>query len=353
MKTAKEQLRQKLQEQLIVGQSAAKWAPREKSSKKAEAFELMKFLSMTPKFYRKSIADLSETVEDLMCSNQWNSINYSSVGSIAAARYQKAFGKHSPEKYNEYKDKLATGEAKINASSIYPYNVLQSIRSGDSAVAEAQWNSLPNYMGDSAVLPVCDVSGSMSCSVGGNANLTCMDICISLGLYMADKNTGPFKDMFLTFSDHSKIEVLRGDIISKMNQLQHADLGMSTNLNAAFTEILNVAKTNQVAEVDMPKYLCVMSDMEFNRATVDSKDVGAFELARERYAESGYVLPKIIWWNLNARAGNVPVSYNEQGTALVSGFSPALMKSILAAEEFTPESIMLTTVNAERYQVIT
>jgi len=62
-------------------------------------------------------------------------------------------------------------------------------------------------------------------------------------------------------------------------------------------------------------------------------------------------LPKVIFWNLNSRTENVPVRYNQDGVALVSGFSPAILKSILAAQEFTPEKIMLDTIMNSRYDV--
>lgn len=349
MKSATDQLRQKLQEQLIDGQAAAKWAPREKSANKKIAQELANFFGMTPKFYRQSIADLSETVEDKMCAKQWNTINFSQVPSVASARYQKAFGRNAST-YTAYKEGLANGTEKISAGAVYPYNVIQSIKSGDQDVAKAQWEALPNYIGDELVLPMCDVSGSMSMAVGGNKNLSCLDVCISLGLYLADKNTGPFKDCFLTFSTHSKIEVLRGDILSKYNQLSRAQWDMSTNLHGAFEEILRVGNTNKVADKDMPKYVLIMSDMQFNACT--KNDDSAMEMIRRKYGASGYTLPKIIFWNLNSHSGQSPVSFNEQGTALISGFSPAIMTSVLKAEAITPEQIMLQTVNVPRYEVI-
>jgi len=324
----------------------AKWMPR----KGATAVELRKFMGLTPKGYRKTLVTLTKVVETAMCAQDWTNINYEHVPSVAAARYQKAFGRHDTIGYGAYKAKLVTGDAKINASAVYPYNVIQSIKTGDTTVAKAQWEALPNYIGDELVLPMCDVSGSMGSAVGGNKNLTCLDVCISLGLYLADKNAGPFKDCFLTFSTHSKIEVLRGDILSKYNQLSRAQWDMSTNLNGAFEEILRVGTHNKVADKDMPKYVLIMSDMQFNACT--KHDDSAIEMIRRKYEASGYTLPKVIFWNLNSHSGQSPVSFDEKGTALISGFSPAIMTSVLKAEAITPEQIMLQTVNVPRYEVI-
>ena len=221
---------------------------------------------------------------------------------------------------------------------------------GDHAVMQAQWDALPRYIGDELVLPMCDVSGSMGCPVGGNDNLSCMDVCVSLGLYLADKNTGPFKDMFLTFSATPSINVLKGNLRSKLRQLETADWGMNTNLHAAFDEVLRVAVKGKVKAADMPKYLLIMSDMEFDRCT--QFDDSAMQMIQRKFEAAGYEVPKIVFWNLNARAGNVPVKYNMKNVALVSGFSPSIMTAVLGAKDMSPVSVMLETLNSKRYAAI-
>lgn len=325
----------------------AKWMPR----KGVYAVALRKRLNMSPKQYRKTLVTLTNVVEQSMCSGDWSKIVYDHVPSVAAARYQKAFGKHDPSGYAAYREALTTGDAKVNAGAVYPYDIIKSLRAGGAQeVIKAQWEALPNYVGDANILPMVDVSGSMACPVGGNANLQCIDVAVSLGLYLADKNRGAFKDMFLTFSSKSKIEVLKGDIVSKFAQLSRAHWDMSTNLLSAFDEVLRVASEKRVAQEDMPRYILILSDMEFNQCT--TYDDSAIEGIRRKYAYSGYTLPNIIFWTLNARSGNVPVKFDERGTALVSGFSPAIMTSILKCEAIDPTSIMLTTLNSERYERI-
>lgn len=326
---------------------AAKWMPR----KGPIAVEIRNFFGMSPKQYRKSLVALTKVVEQDMCAKRWNMIEYSHVPSLAAARYQKAFNRNDPMGYAKYKSKLATGEAKINANAVYPYDVIKSGKfGGDHAVMQAQWDALPRYIGDELVLPMCDVSGSMGCPVGGNDNLSCMDVCVSLGLYLADKNTGPFKDMFLTFSASPSINVLKGDLRSKLRQLETANWGMNTNLNAAFDEILRVAVKGKVKAADMPKYLLIMSDMEFDRCT--QFDDSAMQMIQRKFEAAGYEVPKIVFWNLHARAGNVPVKYNMKNVALVSGFSPSIMTAVLGAKDMSPVSVMLETLNSERYAAI-
>jgi len=239
---------------------------------------------------------------------------------------------------------------------LYPYDVLKSVNFGDRNVALAQWEALPNYLGDNKILPMVDVSGSMSCPVGGQrgVGLTCMDVAISLGLYVADKQQGAFRDCWLTFTRDSHINVLKGDLLQKMQQIR-GKVGYDTNIESAFRSILKVATENSLPASEMPEYLLVLSDMEFNPAYMGGNPVGAFALAQQMFTSAGYRTPSIIWWNLNARpdaTGNSPVRFDQNGTAMVSGFSPSIMKSILAAQNFTPRSIMLETVQGDRYAKI-
>jgi hypothetical protein len=203
-----------------------------------------------------------------------------------------------------------------------------------------------------------DVSGSMTCPVAGSRNLTCMDVAVSLGLYLADKQQGAFNGMFLTFSADSRIRKLSGDILDKLSDIKDSDWGMNTSLESAFREVLTVAKNSNIPADQMPRYILILSDMEFDAAvrftpfSGHSSNPRAIGMAQEMYEQAGYTLPKLIFWNLNARPGNVPVRFREEGTALVSGFSPSLLKSILAAKTFTPVDIMMQTLNSERYQSI-
>ena len=334
---------------------AAKWTPRKGDT----AVEIRKFFGMTPKQYRKSLVNMTQVVETQMCAGSWDVINFSHVPSVAHSRYKKAFGRHGTT-YAEYVTKLVKGEAgvKINANAIFPHDVLKGRITGYSAswskteldVIEAQWNALPNYVGDASVLPLVDVSGSMTCKAGQTGTTTCLEIAVSLGLYFADKNKGAFKDCMLTFSDKPQLVTLKGAINEKIDQMVATDWAMSTNLHAAFNVILKTATDNKVAQADMPATLIIFSDMQFNSCV--KNDDSAMEMIERKFEAAGYALPKVVFWNLNA-GNNVPVKFDKKGTALVSGFSPAIAASVLGADPdaFTPEAIMLKAVMNSRYDL--
>jgi hypothetical protein len=339
---------------------AAKWTPR----KGELAVEIRNFFGMSPKFYRKSLVEMTKVVETQMCAKEWDTINFSHVPSVASARYKKAFYKNATEAYSAYVAALVKGtdpKVKVNAGAVFPYDVLKGVigsyganfNATQLALVEKQWEAMENFIGDSNVLALVDVSGSMSCPAGGYASqskTTCMDVAISLGLYVADKNKGKFKDTFLTFSGTPELLHLKGSIVQKCQQMASSNWGMNTDLVKAMKKILDTAVKGGVPQEEMPEMLLIMSDMQFDQCA--KFDDSAMKSIERQFTAAGYEIPKIVFWNLNA-SDNVPVKYDTRGVALVSGFSPAIMTAVLGGdtEKFTPEAIMLKAVMVERYNL--
>lgn len=333
----------------------AKWLPRlggkVPDHKKHIANKVRSAMNLGPKEYRQMLVKLTNVVETPMCSKEFDKINYEHVPSVAMSRYSKAFSKNDTERFNSYKQSLIDGEAKINAGALYPYDVTKNLQYGDSDLANEQWKSLPNFMEGSVerVLPVCDVSGSMQTEIG-NGITSAMDVCISLGLYISERNEGVFKDAFVTFSENPKLQYLTGDLKSRFHQLQSADWGYGTNLEKTFSYILNQGAKHNVPESEMPTCILIISDMEFDEAS--RIDDSAFDMIRRKYEECGYMIPKIVFWNLCSRHDNMPVTKDDNETALVSGFSPSILKTVLSGNAMNPIQIMLDTINQPRYEAI-
>jgi hypothetical protein len=333
----------------------AKWMPRPHvvdKTKKAQANALRKFLGLSPKEYRHLLSKMSNTVEQKMCSKNWDGIEYSKLPSKAISGYMKAFGKRDYERFTKYLDSLKKGETKINAGAVYPYDIVKNLRHGNSNGADAQWKALPNFLegGKERLLPICDVSGSMQ-GVPVSGDITAMDICISLGLYISERNEGIFKDAFVTFSSNPQLQYTKGSLSDRYRQLHSAEWGMSTDLERTFAMILNQAVKHNVPAEEMPTTLIIFSDMEFNSCVRSGNDT-AQKMSERMYAEAGYAMPKVVFWNLQARNDNFPVQFDKSGTALVSGFSPAILKSLLTGKDFTPRSMMMEVVNSARYENI-
>jgi len=326
----------------------AKWVPR-----KGVVFnKIRQRMKVTPKELRQMLVRLSNTVEQKMCAKDWVNIEYSKLPSLAMSRYTNAFNKNDIDGFKSYLQSLKEGKTKVNASALYPYDVVKTLTKGQWELANEQWKALPNFMEGSKerILPVVDTSGSMSREIGGNGNLTCLDVSISLGMYISERNGGEFKDHFITFSSKPQLQKLVGSLKERYNQLTNAHWGMNTNLEAVFTLILNKALENKVSESEMPTKILILSDMEFDEANGGS--FTAQEMIRHQYENVGYKMPDIIYWNIQSRNSNFPVRFDEKGTALISGLSPSILKSILGGEEVNPLKIMEETLNKPRYNDI-
>lgn len=343
----------------------AKWMPRQG----AKARELREYFGWTPKYYRKRLVELTKVVESQMCAKNWDGIDFNKVPSLAGSRYKKAFNRHTP-KYAEWTTKLVSTDpevkktVKVNAGAVYPYDVLKgmlipqygvshSLTKAELDNVTAQWDALPNFMDGKSILPIVDVSGSMG-NFGYHqkntiTNITPFEIAMSLGLYVSDKSQGAFKDVYIAFSETSKLYNLKGNIVDKIDTIAKTPFSYSnTNLHAAFENILTHAVNNKVPETDMPQIILIMSDMQFDSCA--KYDDSAIQMIRRKYNDAGYEMPQTVFWNINA-SDNVPVTVNAKGVALVSGFSPSIIKSILSCdiEEITPTGMMLKTIMSDRY----
>ena len=324
----------------------AKWFPR-----KGEWFVAMhKYLGVSAGVFRRRLTSMSNTVEQKMCANEWETIQYSTVPSVAGKRYAQAFRVHDGIRYTSYISDVMEGKTKMNASVLFPSDLVHKITTfswdeEDNTMAyDAMWKSLPNYMEgcNERILPVCDVSGSMM----GQP----MEVSIGLGLYISERNEGPFKDLVLTFSEDPQFHKIEGATLSeRISNLGKANWGYNTDLNKTFRVLLDRAKAGKVLQEDMPTKLLIISDMEFDQA------LGArtnFEYIKDMYAHCGYEMPSIIFWNVNGRLGNVPVKANTPNTALVSGYSPSIITNILGGKDLSPYSVMMETISNARYNCI-
>lgn len=336
----------------------AKWMPRpnvKNRENKRYASVVRNFLGLTPKEYRKLLAENSNTVEQLMCAKEWSKIEYSKLPSKAMSDLMKAFSKNDLDRFQAYLKSVEKGEAKINAGAVYPYDIVKNMKVGNTNGANVQWDALPNYMdgNQERVLPLVDVSSSMNQTIGDNKNLNVLDIAISLGLYIAERNLGPFQDAFITFDDVPRLITMKGSLTERYRQMADSPWGGSTDLAASFDLILNKAIEGNVASEDMPTMMIIFSDMEFNR-TDRRWNESAQEMIERKFATAGYEMPKIVYWNLASRGDkNKPVHFDKNGTALVSGFSPALLTSLLAGKEVSPYGMMMTVIDSQRYERVT
>lgn len=347
----------------------AKWMPSiNASSAKTKEYgkKLCKAMKMTEREYRKAMSKLRkylDVVEVKMSDKNWSEIKYEAVPSRANLIYNSAFLRNDEARRREYLGKLEKGETKINASTLFPHDIVHKycngsryIRSKDATI-EALWKALPDTVnGCGNTIVVADGSGSMTCTVDNKSRVTALEVANALAIYFAEHSSGDFKDKYITFShrpqlvDFSKCKTLHEKLMTAFAHNEIAD----TNIEKVFDLILTTAIKGNMSQEDIPQNVLIISDMEFNScARCDSGSYGRptqklFDVIAQKYARAGYKMPRLVFWNVNSRTGTIPVKENELGVTLVSGFSVNVAKMVMSGKT-DPFECLLETLNAERY----
>ena len=219
---------------------------------------------------------------------------------------------------------------------------------------------------------VADGSGSMTCTVDRKSKVTALDVANALAIYFAERSSGQFKDKYITFSDRPQfVDFSHCDSLHAKLQTarSHCEVA-NTNIEKVFDLILTSAVNNHMRQDDLPANVLIISDMEFDDCAtsgepklergwwgsyysnaVNRPDQRLFDAIAKRYANAGYKMPRLVFWNVNSRTGTIPVKENDLGVALVSGFSVNVAKMVMS-NKLDPFECLLETINSERYSPV-
>ena len=351
----------------------AKWLKSENASSletRRLANKTRAFLGMTHKEYRKVLSVLRARInvlEVLMSANRWDEIEFDKIPSKAGLIYKNAFARRDiiKAKYEKFAKDETT---KVNAGTLYPYEVVEkaiqlmggyygygrkvALDNTDRLMINKYWDNLTDYFGDAKLDALCmiDTSGSMSG--------TPINVATALGMYCAERNQGPWHNHYISFSSRPQlIETAGVDFCDKVQRIVATNLCENTNIEAAFDMVLNTAVRTGAS---LPEYMIVISDMEFDSATGNgwrrsgsgmcaANAETVMETIERKFNSHGLRMPKLIYWNVDARQANIPMIGNHY-VSYVSGFSPSIFKQILTGK--TGWDLMMEAIDSERYACI-
>ncbi len=335
----------------------AKWLPSVNASSAETvlyAKKIARYFGMNDASYRKALVALRahiRIIENNLREKDY-SFDYSKQPSKAMYKYRKAFIRNDGERYSLFLDKVTTGEAKLHASTLMPYEIItpffrRNVSDEERKAINTTWISQEDLGDTENALAVIDGSGSMY----GGADPMPATVALSLGIYFAERNKGAFKNHFITFSETPRLVEIKGeDILDKVRYCHGFNEVANTNIQKVFELILDAAKKNSVPQDELPKKLYIISDMEFDYCAKDAS-LTNFEYAKKLFAKAGYTLPEIVFWNVASRNRQQPVTKNEQGVALVSGCTPRLFEMV-ASGTMNPYAFMLEVLESKRYAKI-
>jgi hypothetical protein len=324
---------------------AAKWCDR-------NDYPVRKAAGMKIGEFRRRLASIRKDhiVEHKMCSDQWEKIEYDKVPSVAMARYTQAFLNNDMKRFNYFKEAVKTGTKKVKSNTIFPHDCVRTALHGDSEMANLQFDELPVYApDDSMTIVISDTSGSMGSIIGGS--IRAIDVSMSLALYFSSKvsKQNPFYKRFIKFCSEGQFVDWRGIEFSdalRNNEIFDGAIG-GTRIDKALDTILNIAVKNKIPQRLMPKNLLIVSDMQFSQGSYS--DESAIESSLRGWDQENYDRPNIIYWNVVSYSGS-PATSCMNNVALISGFSPAILKSVLSCDSLSPEKVMYKAL--EKYSEI-
>lgn len=342
----------------------AKWLPSiNTSSAKTKEYgkKLCKALRMSEREYRKTLSKLRkylDVVEVKMSANNWSEINYETVPSRANLIYENAFLRNDEKRRREYLLALKEGKVRINSSVLFPHDIVNKYKREEekNPTLEALWKSLPNTVNDcDSTIVVADGSGSMTSRIDPSSSTTALDVANALAIYFSERLTGQFKNKYITFSERPQFVDFYDciSLFSKINEALRHDECSNTNIEAVFDLILKTAIRYNMRQDDLPKNILIISDMEFDACARDDngkrfENKRLFKVISQRYEEAGYKLPRLVFWNVNSRTKTIPLTENDCGVALVSGFSANIAKMVMSSE-LDPLKCLLEVLNSSRY----
>lgn len=321
------------------------------------AKKFCKVNGISEKTYRKSLVMLRKylnVVEVKMSSRQWDKIDFSTVPSKAMNMYTKAFNTHVPERVSEYFEKLKKGETKINASTLYPYEIIEKIfnerynglgypRTSDSVelgLLEEAWKALPNYFDQPHNIVCCaDVSGSM--------NGRPMATSIGLSLYCAERNQGAYNGLYLTFTDKPTfLKVDEDTSLSKKISAALDHVGYNTNLDGMYEAIYNLT----VRTGEAPECLVVISDGEIDRFYRAGTCESLLMKWERKFFQAGFKIPKTVMWNVEARENHYLDKSSNPNISFVSGSSAGIFSNIVNLKDYDAYEAMVRVLEPYEWE---
>lgn len=278
---------------------AKKWLPRLNSKNREIALILCKMYNLSEKEYRKLIK--CNTTENKLSRHKTEEIEFEKVPSLAMIKYYNRFltGEDTKYRFEKYLENVKKGESKLNISTTNVYDIY---RNKDKIDADLFFDKLEKI--EINCIPILDTSGSMCDSTDsiGKAN--------SIAHYLAKCSTYA-NNQVISFSSRPKLMTIRGKNYNEEIRSMYTGDCSNTDFGAVM-EILKDLK-------EFPQYLVVLSDMEFDYGSRQSK------LELQKIWKENNCNTKIVWWNFNDRNKTVPET-DEFGNIYISGYSPMLLK---------------------------
>lgn len=363
-----------------------KYMPRIRSSKKCKterakktnnlAKEFAKFAGWSFDEYRKyKSTGKAHKFQTVICQGLYKDINWNLIPGKALLNLVSGnfLKKHNLE--HEYVKWIQEQPvAKFNG---YPFelgrklgNKISNISLAEKITIDKQFDNLiltgknDNGAIKGNVLCALDTSGSMTCGQIDKNGTTPYHVCISLGIYFSEMNTGDFHNVVAMFDNESTLKKLKGKTFSdKWMEIKSSRTAWgSTNYQSLIDMIIETRINHPEIDInDFPSTLLVVSDMQFNncgtRSNYEETIIKLSKVFPKHFVDNF----KIVWWHCtNRKTNDFPSTMENGGTYMFSGYDGSIISFLLGGDnsqnnEKTPptmQEIIDTAFNQEVLKLI-
>ena len=223
---------------------------------------------------------------------------------------------------------------KLIRPHLQPYQLINST----DQVANAQWDDIVNKIKQKAYgrfsrsMAIVDVSGSMCNCIAENTQA--ITVAVSLGLLVAETSQVADRRVITFSANPSFVSVPQGTLTEKVGAIKSMPWGMNTNFHAVFKALIK-----EKIDIDT---LFVFSDMQFDDAATNTYPHNQI---KEDYRLAEMTMPQIVYWNLSAVKTALPITMNDYGNVMISGFSSKLFDLFMTDMPFDPMTILRQTLD--------
>lgn len=349
----------------------AKWMPSlqtKKEQDKEVVRHLLRTLHMQEREYRKTLSQMRSylnIIEKSLTLKDYDTIDMEKMSAKQQLRYSSCLERVMAKQRHDYIQAVLRGEKKMNTTILNPLEIVHEYIKNNrnfqgteyNEDMEAIWSLIPDTTsGNGNTLVIRDGSGSMTASIGAGSKATMLEAASAMAIYCAEHMQGAFHNMFITFSSHPEIVDLSDcpSLSDKLNRLVRFNDCSNTDLEATFDLVLDIAVKNGLSQEEIPSYLMILSDMEFDAARrayshydwkrhqfVDdgcSRDM-LFDIIRKKWQTAGYDMPTLVFWQLNGKRTIFPEIDAKNGIIFLSGFSTSELELVMAGKYETVEEV--------------
>ena len=295
-----------------------KWMPRYSSKNLMLARDIAKYYGMNKQQYGHFIK--CNTTENKLSDHRYDDLKFEHIPSLAMIKYAKAFANkpETKERYAQYLEDVKAGKKDLKVSTTNVYDIYKNRYNIDADLFFSKLEKIKINC-----IPIVDTSSSMTW--GDN---DAFGKALAIGHYLAKCSTY-CPNKVVSFSSTPQLITLGQtptnidweykSIAPHNDSVYEREIASMYTGDCSNTDFGAVMNLLSKLDGDMPEYLVVLSDMEFDMGSRSSK-----EETMKLFKSKGYNT-KIVWWNLNSRNITCP-EMDADGNIFLSGYNPMLLK---------------------------